>query len=130
MKKIFLGFISGFVLVILMASVAFAGQPTKAVWDESPESYVEGYYLYYGTVSGNYSNAIQIEGKQNCCFMLEDIPFVVDTKYYLALTAYIAGGVEGNYSNEVTYPVAAAPALNLETESSGTIVEIRISNCP
>jgi len=115
--------------LLLLASVAFAGPSTKCVWDESPEENVAGYYLYYGTASGVYTDAVKIEGKQNVCFMLADIPFIVGTQYFMAVTAYTTDGLESPYSNEIEYPVANAPAMTLQPEDSDIIITIKIPNC-
>lgn len=126
MKKLFLGF----VFVLLFASLSFAGPATKLIWDESPESYVEGYFIYYGTETRGYTDAVKIEGKQNTCFLLADIPFLSGTKYYIAVTAYTTENVESPYSNEVTYPVASAPDIRLESDGNGVTITVKIPNCP
>lgn len=119
-----------FGLFLLISTVVFAGPATKVVWDESPELNVEGYYLYYGTESKNYTNAIKIEGKTNTCFLLADIPFLPDVEYYLSVTAYTDGNAESMYSNEIMWPVAQIPSVMLEAEDDGVIITIKISNCP
>jgi len=115
--------------LILLASTAFAGPPTKAVWDESPEENVAGYYLYYGTASGVYTEVVKIEGKVNTCFMLADIPFVAGAQYFMAITAYTTDGLESPYSNEIEYPVANAPSIGLQPEDSDVVIVIKIPNC-
>lgn len=126
--------------ILLLASIALAGPPTKCVWDESPEAYILGYYLYYGTESRfdetgkeklvvPYTNAIQVEGKQNICYLLADIPFVEGTKYFIAITAYTDVGAESSYSNEVVYPVAATPTIDTQDNDQTITITIGISNC-
>ena len=76
---------------------------TKLVWDVSPESNVAGYYMYYGTEPGIYTNSVQVVGKSNTGYLIEDLIFTPDQAYYIAVTAYTDTGEESTYSNEVIY---------------------------
>lgn len=95
-----------FVLFFLAYStVAFAGDAVLS-WDSNDWSIdpdLAGYKVYHGTVSGNYTNTIDI-GLVNP----NDVPTytVVNltdgNTYYFAVTAYDTAGNESGFSNEVS----------------------------
>lgn len=68
-------------------------------WDPSPDSSVMGYNLYFGTVSGSYTDFINVSNLT--CVTLAG--FVPGTSYYLTVTAYDAFGSESLPSNEARY---------------------------
>ena len=70
-------------------------------WDPNSEPDLAGYKLYYGTASGNYTNAIDV-GNQVTYTVTGLNPGVT---YYFAVTAYNTSGFESDYSNEVVYTV-------------------------
>jgi len=126
MKKLILSIM----FILFFAAYSFAGPSTRAVWDESPEPNAAGYYLYYGTESGVYPNAAKIEGKENNCYVLTDLPLVEGVKYYLVVTAYNDKGFESGYSNEVIFPILQKVNLNLESGTQNTTITIVVPNCP
>lgn len=76
---------------------------TRLAWDESPESNVAGYYIYYGTESGNYTASAQVVGKSTTSYPIADLNFAAGQTYYTAITAYTDTGEESPYSNEIVY---------------------------
>jgi hypothetical protein len=64
---------------------------------------VAGYNIYYGTEPGIYTNSVQVVGKSNTGYLIEDLRFTPDQAYYIAVTAYTDTGEESSYSNEETY---------------------------
>ena len=116
----------------ICSGAAHAAQASLA-WTANPQPQVAGYMLYYGQVSGGYTNKVDV-GKVTSY----TIAGLLDGKaYYYAVTAYDAGRAESPFSNEAsattpfTPPVSAfsadktsgaAPATVLFTSSStGTI---------
>jgi len=92
-----------FSILIFCCSHICEAAGTNLVWDESPESNVEGYYLYYGTESENYTVSVQVIGKSVTSYPIADLSFTPGQTYYIAITAYTDTGEEGEYSNEVIY---------------------------
>ena len=92
-----------FLTLIFCCSHICEAAGTKLVWDESPEANVTGYYLYYGTKPDIYTNSVQVVGKSNTGYLIEDLKFTPDQIYYIAVTAYTDTGEESTYSNEVIY---------------------------
>jgi hypothetical protein len=115
------------------APAVFAADATLA-WDApttntdgTPIEDLAGYWLYYGTSSGYYSNKIDIGNV---------MPYTVSNlsegyTYYFAVTAYDTSGNESSSSNEVSKTIqpptdTSPPAINIiqiasVTESSATI---------
>ena len=99
-----------FLLLLLLAIQAFAGQATLA-WDASTDPEVTGYRLHYGQVSQSYTSTIDV-GSQTT----HTVPNLTEGKtYYYAATAYDASGRESGYSNEASAAVAyAAPTADFK----------------
>jgi hypothetical protein len=76
-------------------TLTWAAPTTNA--DGTPLTDLAGYKIYYGTISGNYTEVIdvgnvityKVEGRQ-------------PGTYYFAVTAYDTSGNESDYSNEVS----------------------------
>ncbi len=71
-------------------------------WNPSPDTNVVGYRLYYGAVSGQYTNSVLV-GSTSATTITG---LVNGTTYYFAITAHDAGGLESAFSNEVSYTVS------------------------
>ena len=97
---------------LICSGAAHAAQASLA-WTANPQPQVAGYMLYYGQVSGAYTNKVDV-GKVTTY----TIAGLLDGKsYYYAVTAYDAGRAESPFSNEAsattpnnTQPVAAFSA--------------------
>lgn len=92
-----------FLTLIFCCSAICEAAGTKVVWDESPESNVEGYYLYYGTESENYTDSVRVVGKTTTSYLIADFNFTPSQTYYIAITPYTDTGVKGIYSNKIIY---------------------------
>jgi len=77
------------------------------VWNPSPSPGVIGGNLYYGTVSGNYTNVIPV-GNVTTATILGLSSGVI---YYFAITAVDTAGEESDFSNEISYERALAGSL-------------------
>ncbi len=78
---------------------AGAAEEVTLAWDESADSGVAGYMLYYGNQSGDYTAAADAGDLTRYTVSgLEQ-----GASYYFAVTAYTAEGVESDFSNEVSY---------------------------
>jgi hypothetical protein len=92
----------GLVIIMLLTPLIFFNLSSFASaahvhleWEPST-SIVEGYRLYWGTSSRNYSFSEDVGLSTNTS--LYDL--CEDTTYYIAITAYLEN-IESNYSNEV-----------------------------
>ena len=87
-------------LVILVPVTAHALTPVTVAWDEN-NPVPEGYILYWGTSSGNYSDSHDVGAATQYT-----IPGLQDgLTYYFAVKAYDDGN-ESGYSQEISHTVA------------------------
>lgn len=87
-------------VVGLFPGVALCSDITIA-WDANNESNLVGYFLYYGTISRNYTAIIDVGNKlQQTVTDLQD-----GTTYYFAVTAYNQDNYESDYSEELVHTV-------------------------
>ena len=102
-----------------------ADKRITVAWNNSPESDVAGYKVYYGTTPGNYSNTILVGNATT---------YTTNTlaegyTYYFAVTAYDNNNNESGYSAEVHETIQAddvtPPAI--PTISSHDIFENKVS---
>lgn len=74
----------------------------RLLWDPHVDPAVSGYYVYWGTESGIYSNVVEIIGADPLPeYAVSDLQ--IGQTYYLAVTAYDDNGLESEYSDEVVY---------------------------
>jgi len=73
---------------------------TTLAWNTSvPATGVTGYYIHYGTTTGNYTNRIDAGLSSS-----GTVPNLrVGVTYYFVMTAYTASGLESAYSNEAAW---------------------------
>jgi hypothetical protein len=107
-------------------ATGFSAQVSLA-WDPNTESNLGGYYLYYGSSSGNYSQIIDVGLITNY-----SVTNLTDGwTYYFALTAVNTAGLESGYSNEVDYstanPAQATLAVSKQGSGTGTVSGTGIS---
>lgn len=70
-------------------------------WDASPSADATGYRIYYGAVSGNYTNSVTVGNVTS-----NSIPsLVIGATYYFSVVAYNSFGLESTFSNEIIYIV-------------------------
>ena len=73
-------------------------------WDRSPDSSVTGYRVYYGGVSGNYTNSLAVGNATTAT-----IPGLASgVTYFFAVSASATNGLESILSNEIAYTVPKA----------------------
>lgn len=92
-----------FLTLIFCCSAICESAGIKVVWEKSPESNVEGYYVYYGTESKNYTNSVNVVGNTNTSCLIADLNFTYGLTYYIVITAYTDTGEESSYSDEIVY---------------------------
>jgi hypothetical protein len=97
---------TGILLAIGAAVQTASGVNLSSVtlaWDPSPDSWVSGYAVQYGTVSGSYTVRLDV-GPVTTATVTNLMPGVT---YYFVVTAYTSDGLESLPSNEVSYTVPA-----------------------
>jgi hypothetical protein len=87
-------------LLLLLAQNAFAA-PVTLAWNAVSTPGVDGYVLYYGDTSGNYSMSMDVGNYTTAAISgLE-----AGRTYYFAVTVYDMYDNESLYSNEVNYTI-------------------------
>ncbi len=90
--------------------------------DGSALTGLDGFKIYYGTVSGNYTASIDVADAAQTYYSLSSIP---DGTYYFVVAAYDADGNEGELSNEVNNANPAPVISNvLSSNITGSSVTI------
>ena len=99
-----------FALCTIPVTSAFAATVNLA-WPASTGSNVDGYKMYYGTSSRNYSYNVKVGNSTSCSLSgLQE-----GRRYYFATTAYNASDVESDYSEELPYTI---PTSSIDSTSS------------
>ena len=105
LKRSVFGLALFFILWALAESPAPAASSLKLVWNQSTDTNVVGYKVYYGAASHNYTNVVRLGNVTNTVIM----GIVAGMPYYFAATTFTASGAESPISSEIVY---VAPALN------------------
>ena len=103
-NQLFKGILSivAFALVLILVPVmAHALKPVTVAWDEN-NPVPEGYIIFWGTTSGNYTNSHDV-GKATQ-YTIPDLQ--EGATYYFAAKAYDADGNESDYSEEISHTIA------------------------
>lgn len=96
----------GWVAVLLaLGSFPQSGRAVTLEWDPSPDAWVAGYAIHYGTASGAYAVRLEL-GNRTSATITNLTP---GTTYYFVATAYTFDGQESLPSNEVSYTVPDGP---------------------
>jgi fibronectin type 3 domain-containing protein len=86
--------------IALTSATAFAATLTLA-WDSNSESDVEGYKVYYGNNSRDYSYVVDIGNQSSCTIS----GLTQGEVHYFAVTAYDINNNESDFSVEIDYEV-------------------------
>lgn len=112
--------------LVLLAVLSCAGIPSLApaanltlAWDASTDPTVTGYHLYYGGMTGNYTNMVDAASATSVT-VSNLLPGVT---YYFAATSYNLAGLESGYSAELGYTVPANVPPTLDPISDVTVQE-------
>lgn len=94
----------GLLLGCLLPALPVFGQATQSLtlaWNPSSSPSVVGYFRYYGSSSGNYTNKLYLGNVTTAT-----IPgLVTGQTYYFAVTAYDSSGSESALSPEIRYTI-------------------------
>ena len=115
-----------FVLIFAATQFQALGQNQSVVlfWSPSVDTNVVGYNIYYGTVSGEYTNELVLSDVNTATLT----GLTAGTTYYFVATATGADGVESPFSNETTYTVPLPATLALQPVSSaGGVTAVNIT---
>ena len=70
-------------------------------WDRNPETNIGGYFVHYGTTSGDYSKSLEVSTLPAATLSnLES-----GTTYYCVVQAFTTSGLRGHYSSEISFPI-------------------------
>lgn len=96
------GIVDNFVLNAVPTLVIGPTTPgkVKLAWDASPSQGVQGYRVYWGERSKQYTGMTLVDGAQNTATEIANL--TPGKTYYFSATAYNAAGDESGYSNEVS----------------------------
>jgi hypothetical protein len=107
-------------MALLILSLGLANthgtQTVQLGWDTPQDPTVTGYFLYYGTACGTYTN--QIDTGTNTMTVVSGLQ--EGQTYYFAVTAYNSDGVESDFSSEVTYITPGFLRMAGETNSTNS----------
>lgn len=112
-------------ILACLPNSAFAARTISLAWDPSPDPTVIGYNVYYGTVSGNYTNIVSAGNSSTASVT----GLIEGQTYYFAVTAYDAAGLESVFSNEVSYRVPSAVlAVQQKPSANGGATSIVVTS--
>ncbi len=94
-------------LAITAAEPVLGAQSVTLAWNPVTTANVAGYNIYYGSASGNYTNATFVGNVTNATIS----GLSEGATYYFATTTLDASGLESAFSTEVSYTVPNATAV-------------------
>ena len=92
----------------LLETTSLASSSVILTWDANPEPDVEGYKIYMGTASGNYSQTNNVGNVVVATLS----GLTTGTTYYFVATAYNTSGLESDYSNEISFTPTSSATNN------------------
>lgn len=99
--------------IVLQAQAAAGSQAAQLAWTPSPDTNTVGYYVYYGTESGFYTDQSYLfTGNDAVIHGLEG-----GMTTYFAVTAVDASGNQGAFSNEASLAVPVPAPMTLKTQT-------------
>src|SRR5262245_13465156 len=90
--------------------------PVTLEWDANSDGVTVGYYVYYGTQSGNYSGTADVGSSTSAVVNLND----PNATYYFAVQAYSATGEKSPLSAEVMWSQGGTPSGGTPTGGAPT----------
>ena len=112
-----------FILLAAAAPQVFASQSVELVWTASSSPDIVGYNIYYGQVSGGYTNEISVGSQTNLTLS----GLSGGTTYYFAARALNSSGAESGFSIQTSYLVPVAGAVVGRPIRSSNGVSITVS---
>jgi hypothetical protein len=85
-------------VLLLVPALAHAASVVLE-WDRNSDGLTAGYYVYYGTQSGNYSGTVDVGSSTSAIVNLND----PSATYYFAVQAYSATGEKSPLSPEIAW---------------------------
>ena len=103
--------------------VAARSASVVLAWNPSPSGGVQGYHVYFGTISGFYTGMVDVGSSTTMTVS----SLTGGQVYYFAITAYDASGLESGFSNELSYTptevsVPLPATLQLSRATAGGMV--------
>jgi hypothetical protein len=111
--RFWLYFVFCAVCLSIIEAPSEAATSLTVMWSRSLDTNVQGYNVYYGTVSQQYTNAITAGNVTNIAIS----GIKTGVTYYFAATSYNAAGWQSSYSAEISFTV---PSLTNATLTSAT----------
>ncbi len=107
-------------MILIIAQVASASSVTLT-WNRNQEPDIAGYKIYWGKISGHYSNSATVQDRANTpptrSYTIDNLE--PGTTYYFSITAFDLAGQESVFSDEATIQIAAGDDGNGDSEGSG-----------
>jgi hypothetical protein len=109
-----------FLLILIFACSSPGASPASVTltWDANAEPDIAGYRVYYGTVSGSYTDIIDVG--TSTTGTVSNLP---EAQTFFVVTAYNSAGAESLPSNEVSYPSASPSSPSLVNVSTRAFVQ-------
>ncbi len=99
-------------LIFGTAAEASNSKSAALAWDADPTFPTAGYRVYYGTVSGQYTQQIDVGNSTTA-----DVPNLQPgVTYYFEVKAYDASNAESSPSNETSFLTPSAPPVAVDDE--------------
>jgi len=112
--------VSVVVLWLSVCATAWSSQSVTLTWNASADANVSGYFVYYGSASGIYTNKVALGDVTSAT--ISDL--VEGTSYFFTVTAYDTSGLESVPSNEAQFDVPSDRLL-ISGPDSGNSVSIK-----
>lgn len=106
------------IILFMSFAVSSMAKEVKLTWDSNSEPDIAGYKLHYGNSSRSYADAKDIPGAAQQPEGKLNLPV---GKWYIAVTAYNAAGMESGYSNEVSIDVGPPNITNCDPNADGVV---------
>ena len=107
-------FLGGLVTAVGLLPV-YGSESVNLAWSASSDTNIVGYKIYFGTVSHNYTQSVNVGNVTNATITVP----AAGTTYYFAATSYNSSGVESDFSNEATFVAPGKVTLTTAKFSAG-----------